>query len=657
MDDHGHCQQVPYGLWPSPVTPELVGAGRVSMSGLVVVGDRCWWSESRPGAGGRQVVVRATLAAGPTGPGPSDATGSDLDVRSRVHEYGGGGFAVLADGDLVVADAGDGGLWWVGDVDGVRPSAGTTRRITPPPPPGERHRFGDLAEVPGSRWVVAVRERHCADGQVIDDLVAVAVDGSGQVVVLAQGHDLYAAPRPSPEADALAYLWWDHPRMPWDGTHLAVVPLDLPGQDPSPAPPRERAWSESVAGGDNESVGQPQWVDGWLWFTSDRAGLWQPWRWSGEGMAARVCDEPAEFHSPDWALGQRTMAPLTDGGMAVRLRRDGRDHIGILDPSSGRLHQIDQPWVTVSAMAAWGDQVVVMGATATEPMGVGIVGPDAPARWVASPAPAPIPARSVSVAEPAAFETSDGQVGHMLVYRPAAGRYPAPPGGLPPLMVLCHGGPTGACEPGMDLGVQTWTSRGFMVAAVDYRGSSGYGRAYRRMLDGRWGELDAQDVQDAAWHLVRRSVVDRGRLAVRGSSAGGLTALRAASVGGPFRAAVVAYGVTDLRALAATTHKFESHYLDTLVGPLPQSAGRYDERSPALHPEQVGAALLLFQGSDDPIVPPEQAERMAEAVRRQGLRCDHVVFAGEGHGFRRADTLREMATTEVRFVQESLGLC
>lgn len=697
MDDHNATERVPYGRWPSLLTPEVIGAGRISMSGLKVVGDRCWWSESRPAAGGRQVVVRAWLApvvGGATA--VADASPHALDVRSRVHEYGGGGFTVLANGDLVVADAADGALWWVGDIDDGK-RAGRVRRLTPVPPEGERHRYGDMSEVPGTRWVVAVRERHLEAGAtpgegglqgagaqgagseqpvVIDDLVVVAVDRPVDVRVLVAGHDFFAAPRPSPDGRRLAYLWWDHPRMPWDGSHLEVRPLDGLDDTPADVAPVEARGIGHVAGGDAESVGQPQWVGQWLWFVTDRCGYWQPWRWSGQGPAQRMADQPVEFHGPDWTLGVRTMAPLDGVGsvgapldgagsvggpldgaeMVVRFRQDGRDRIGVIDPSSGQLEEVAQPWVTIAAVAAHGRRIVVLGATNTEPQGVGIVEPDGTAQWLATPTPTVLPAHQVSKAQPTTFSFRDGQEGHMLVYQPVPGPGVVAGPGRPPLLVLCHGGPTGACEPGMDLQVQSWTSRGFMVAAVDYRGSSGYGRAYRLLLQGRWGEVDALDVQDAARHLVDRSMVDRQRMVVRGSSAGGLTALAAATADGPFRAAVVAYGVSDLGALAATTHKFEAHYLDSLVGPWPAARQCYEERSPALHPERIGASLLLLQGSDDPIVPPAQAVVLADAVRQRGLRCDHVVFPGEGHGFRRAETVRAAAELEIRFVQEVLDL-
>ncbi len=648
----------------------------------MVHGDWCLWSRSRPEAGGRQVVEQGWL----DGSGAVRAVSpADVDVRSRVHEYGGGAFAVVA-GGLAVVDAADGAIWWSptaldGPRTGTPPGGADWRRLTPPAPDGVREHHGDLCEVPGRPVLVAVRERvwgRGADGSA-DEIVAVAVGGAPHVVVLQHGRDFFAAPRPSPGGDRLAYLCWDHPRMPWDGCELHVAPLPPAGDEEAGGPgvvgvaggPGQRRaaggpGSVRVAGGDEEAVGQPQWVGDVLWFASDRAGFFQPWTWTPHVGARRVCEREAEFHAPDWALGQRSMAPLdarawgvATGAMAVRFRHEGRDRVGVLDAASGTLQELDQPWVSVAALAASGGSIVVLGSTPTDATGVGVLGAGGGHRWVRPPAPVPLPATRVSSAGAVSFPGEDGATVHMLVYPPAgvgaaAGGRGRAPGA--PLMVVCHGGPTGAAEPGLDLQVQLWTSRGFLVAAVDYRGSSGYGRAYRRALDGRWGELDAADVRAAARHLVASGHADGRRCAVRGSSAGGLTALRAATPGGPFGAVVAAYGVTDLRALAADTHAFEAHYLDSLVGPLPAARERYEERSPALHPERIGAAVLLLQGSDDPVVPPAQAAALAGALRGLGVRCDHVVFDGEGHGFRRPETVRAAAAAELAFVGEVLGL-
>ncbi|MDA8269554.1 MAG: prolyl oligopeptidase family serine peptidase [Actinomycetota bacterium] len=654
----------------SLVTPALLAHQRISFAGLVVRDGRCWWSRSCPEEGGRQVVEQGWLD--PDRP-VRRVSPPGMDVRSRVHEYGGGAFAVVA-GGLAVVDAADGAIWWsAGGGDrfggGDEPGAVDWRRVTPAAPEGFRDRYADLFELAGARALVAVRERSAGVGsgataaEAVDEIVAVPLDGPAQAIVLHSGRDFYAAPRPSPGGDRLAFVCWDHPHMPWDGSELHVVGLSVgPAGMPGPwAGGDDEArlrpgGAFRVAGGPDEAVGQPQWVGDQLWFVSDRRGYWQPWTWTAAAGARPSCDEAADFHAPDWALGQRTMAPLGAEEMAVRFRRGGRDRVGVLDRGSGRLEEVAQPWVTVGALAADDQDIVVLGSTATEGTGIGVVSSGGGVRWVRAPSAPPLPVEAVSQAVPATVTGEDGGDVHVLVYRPAPNEAGVQAGTASPLMVLCHGGPTGAAEPGFDLQVQLWTSRGFVVAAVDYRGSSGYGRAYRRALDGRWGDLDAADVRAVARHLVALGEVDGRRVAVRGASAGGFTALRAATPDGPFRAAVVAYGVTDLYALAADTHKFESRYLDTLVGPLPGAEDRYDQRSPARHPEHVGAAVLLLQGADDPIVPPSQAAAMAGALRMRGIRCDLVVFPGEGHGFRRPETVRAAAAAELRFVGDVLDL-
>jgi dipeptidyl aminopeptidase/acylaminoacyl peptidase len=331
----------------------------------------------------------------------------------------------------------------------------------------------------------------------------------------------------------------------------------------------------------------------------------------------------------------------------------------VVTAGDGGLREVVQPCVTISAVAAVdGSSVALLGASADEPTAVYRVplDGDGPAGPVHRPRRAPLPPAWVSRAQPMAFATSGGEEAHLLHFPPTAPDLGGPPGDRPPLVVVCHGGPTGSVEPAFDAGVQLWTTRGFAVALVDYRGSSGYGRRYRRLLRDAWGVADAEDCAAAARFLADAGLADPGRMVVRGSSAGGFTALRALRAGGPFSAALVSYAVTDLRALAADTHKFESRYFDSLVGPWPEARAVYEARSPALHPEEIEGPVLLLQGEDDPVVPPDQALRMAEALRRRGLRCELELFPGEGHGFRRAETLARAARTELAFVSSVLGL-
>jgi len=595
------------------------------------------------------------------GEGGEEISPPGVSVRSRVHEYGGGAFRV-EDGALFFTALDDQALWR------LVPGA-TATRLTAAPPPGEAHRYADARVVPGGRWLVALRERHVVS-DVIDELTLVDASGERVPTTLVGGRDFFAAPRPEPTGSALAWLAWDHPNMPWDGAELWVGTLQVPPGSAS----RALASGDGgvvdalvVAGGRDESVGQPTWgPDGALWFVSDRYGWWQPFRVRPGDPPERMCAEEAEFHAPDWVLGQATLGFLDDGALVCRFHRAGRDHVGVLDPASGRLHVVPQPYTAIAALQVVDDTtVIVSGSTERDPPEIGLVELGRHSRpgategqgraVVRRPTPRALPDDSVSVPEAMVFPTAGGLRAHLLFYGPRGGDVEGPPGQRPPLVVVCHGGPTAGADAAFDVTVQLWTTRGVAVAVVDYRGSAGHGRAYRRLLDGLWGVADAEDCAAAALHLAQSGRVDGERMVVKGSSAGGLTALRALERGGPFAAAVVAYPVTDLRAIATDTHKFESRYLDRLVGRWPEAAAVYEERSPALHPERIDGAVLLLQGEDDPVVPPDQAARLAEALRGRGVRCEHVVFPGEGHGFRRADTLETAARLELAFVGEVLG--
>jgi dipeptidyl aminopeptidase/acylaminoacyl peptidase len=622
-----------------------MGGARVSMAGLQVVGDTCWWSESRPHEGGRMVVMR--LEAGGT---PEEISPPAVSVRGRIHEYGGGAHFADADG-LLYTDLDDQALWSL--VPGQQ-----SVRLTPPAPAGETHRYGDARPVAGGRFVVSLRERH--HGHAVDDEVVV-LDRTGALApaVLVAGPDFLAAPRPSPDGRHLAWLAWNHPNMPWDGTELWTAELEQPGPQSVSGP--RLGTPVLVAGGPDESVGQPRWDGDDLWFVSDRFGWWQPYRRRPGEEPARMATTEVEFASADWNLGQSTITVGSHGQLLCRIRSGGRDQVAVVDPDSGVLEILDQPCVTISAVADAGDAVVVLGSSATAPTALYRVTPGAGGAAPVTeelyrPMASPLEADWVSVPEEFSFTTAAGVPASLLFFAPHAPGWAGPEATLPPLVVVCHAGPTAGVEPGFDAGVQLWTSRGVAVALVDYRGSTGHGRAFRRLLDGAWGEADAEDCRVAATFLAEAGLVDGERMVAKGTSAGGLTALRCLDVGGPFAAAVVAYAVTDLEALAADTHKFESRYIDGLVGPWPAAASVYEERSPARHPERMAGSVLLLQGSDDPIVPPDQAERLAEALRARGQRCDHVVFDGEGHGFRRADTLTRSAELEIAFVIDVLGL-
>jgi dipeptidyl aminopeptidase/acylaminoacyl peptidase len=650
-----------FGWWPSPWSASDVAAGKVSRSGLQSDGDAVYWSESRPGEGGRQVVVRSVPGA-PV----ADVSPGAVSVRSRVHEYGGAA-ATVAAGRLYFVDQGD-QRWYrttVGDGADLLP-------LTPEPPyGGPTVRYADGRVTRQGTWLVSVEER-LADGAAEHRLVAVAVDGSQQVVSLVDGGDFVSSPRLSPDGQWLAWVTWDHPSMPWDSSEVRVARLhEADGTVGIGRPHR-------VAGGDGVAVGQPQWCrDGSLLFVDDRSGWWLPYRLApgngrnvGTEVAGPLVDVEGEFHAPDWVLGQATMAELSDGSIACRMRSDGRDRLVHLQPGTDGpqaphwlMTEIDQPCVTLSGVAAspaaagtGRQRVCILGSTPTEAQGVFEISPGGrfPPQRLSAPPGVGVARADVSVARPFRVDTDHGPVPG-LFFAPASATAEGPARARPPLVVFCHGGPTGAAESGFDPVVQFFTSRGLAVAAVDYRGSSGYGRSYRKRLDGEWGVADIDDCADVAVALDREGWVDGSRMAIRGGSAGGLTALGALIRSRRFAGAVAWYGVTDLETLATDTHDFESRYVDSLVGPWPEAAERYRSRSPIHHADQVSGAVLLLQGADDPVVPAAQSERFAAELAAHRVPCRLIVFEGESHGFRRAATIEACLEAELSFYRSLFG--
>jgi dipeptidyl aminopeptidase/acylaminoacyl peptidase len=624
----------PFGSWPSSVTPELLTEGTVRLSELWVTGEDVWWLESRPAEAGRQVVVRRS----PDG-ATVDVVPEGFSARTRVHEYGGGSYAVTARG-LVFSNFADQRLWAVG-ADGGEP-----RAITPEPSEAAAWRYADARAVPATDWLVAVRERH--DGpratDVENDLVAVPLAG-GEPLAVAGGRDFYAAPRPSPDGKRLAWLTWDHPNMPWDGTELWVAELHAGDDGPS------ITGSRRMAGGSDESVSQPRWSpDGRLHWVSDRTGWWNLY-----GEVGPIAPRAAEFSGPDWVFGQSTYAFLDDGRLVATWTEGGSDHLGVLDAATGELDELSVPYTHVTALHPYGRGFVAIAASAVAPSAVVVIGLDGSTEVLRSSRETDLDPAWISRPEAITFPTADGATAHALWYRPTNPEYEGPPGERPPLVVMSHGGPTSSTSAALNLGIQFWTTRGFGVVDVDYRGSTGYGREYRRALDGRWGVVDVDDCVAAARFLAERGDVDGRRLAIRGGSAGGFTTLCALTFRDVFAAGASLYGVADLAALAADTHKFESRYLDRLVGPWPEAADRYRERSPLFSADRLSCPVILLQGAEDKVVPPAQAEVMVEALRAKGLPFAYVLFDGEQHGFRRAETIRRAAEVELSFYGQVLG--
>lgn len=630
----------PYGGWRSPIAPADLAVAGVRLSEVRVDGDDLYWIERRPTEGGRNALVRRQ-SSGHTG----DVLTMAWSARTTAHEYGGGSFAVR-DGVVVFANDDDQRLY---DIQPGRHPLPVTKA----PKPTRSVRFADITIHPSGAFAVAVREVH-AGRHVTNDLVAVALTGRGRgdVTELASGHDFYSSPRISPAGDRMAWLTWDQPQMPWDGTELWVADVDTERD-----PPAALSATRLVAGSADESVVQPEWdVDGTLYFASDRTGWWNLYVTDdAKGETRPVTTGDVEFAGPQWVFGLSWFTFLADGRIAAAFTAAGTWRLAVVEPATGRLDEVPTPYTDISYVAALGNDVVYVGGSPVEPQVVART--DVSIRRTAAirSTQAPPDPGVVSVPEPIDFATSGGATAHAFFYRPANRDYAAPDGELPPLIVIGHGGPTSATRTAYNAAIQFWTTRGVAVVDVNYRGSTGYGRAYRDALKGRWGLADVDDCIAAARHLVTTGQVDGKRLAIRGGSAGGYTVLRALTATKDFAAAASHYGVADLEVLARDTHKFEARYLDGLVGPYPERRDIYVERSPIHHAERITAPLIVLQGLDDAVVPPGQSEMIVEALRQKGVPVAYLEFEGEGHGFRRADSVIRAAEAELAFFGRMLG--
>ena len=593
---------LPYGAWPSPITAASLVERAVSLGGLQTSGDALFWNEGRPAEAGRQVVVRWAPGAEPV-----DVLPAPYSARTTVHEYGGGAFCVHGD-TVFFSNFADQRVW----------------RSDGEPITAEGARYADGEVSPDGSQLALVRERHLDEG-VVNDVVLLPTDGSAQPTVVAAGHDFYAAPRFGP-GGRLAWLAWDHPRMPWDRTVLEVD-------------------GELVTGGPEESVSQPRWAPGGaLHWISDRTGWWNLYR-DGEPLLPME----AEFSDPDWVFGQSTYAFLPGGRLVATWTEAGTGRLAVVGEEP-----LDLPYTSFSNVRAYGDKVAAIAASPTRAPAVVVIDPDtAEVTVVRSSRPDPDTAY-LSTARPIDFPTTGGRTAHALFYPPTNADCEGPPADRPPLIVTSHGGPTTAASTSLELRTQFWTSRGFALVDVDYGGSSGYGRAYRKQLDGQWGVVDVDDCVAAARHLAEAGEVDGGRMVIRGSSASGLTTLLAL-MRGVFAGGASLYGVADLAALATDTHKFEARYLDGLVGPWPEAADVYRARSPIHLADRLSAPLIVFQGLDDKVVPPSQAEVLVGALRRAGIPFAYLTFEGEAHGFRRAETIQRVMEAELDFYGQVLG--
>jgi dipeptidyl aminopeptidase/acylaminoacyl peptidase len=632
-DNHvTHLPRVaPYGAWRSPITTELITGKRVGVAIPRIVDGATYWIESRSQEGGRSVIVRR--AADGT---IADVIPPGFDNRSRVHEYGGSAFAVR-DGTVYFSNFFDSRLYRLDEGAAPRP-------ITPE----GAWRYADLIIDPERGRLIAMREDHSQGGEPVNTIVAVDLAGDERGgTVLASGADFNANPRLSPDGRQLAWLQWNHPNMPWDASELWVGEA---------APDGSIARARRVVGGGDESIFQPEWApDGTLYFVSDRSGWWNLYR-RRDGRDEAVAPMEAEFGVPQWTFGMTTYAFPDAETIVATYTQDGLWRMILIDVASGKITPVETEYTTLDDPVAGDGAVVLTAASATQPPAVVRFDPHSRQfETVKRSIEVDLDPGYLSVPTPIAFPTEGGLTAHVFLYLPANKDFVAPEGELPPLLVQSHGGPTGANSSALSLSIQFWTSRGFAVLEVDYGGSTGYGRAYRQRLDDRWGIVDVDDCVNGARYLIEQGLVDANRVAIRGWSASGYTTLAALGFRDFFQAGASHFGISDLETMTTDTHKFESRYLDRLIGPYPERRDTYVERSPIHHLEQFTEPLMLFQGSVDKIVPPDQAQTMYEAMAARGLAVGLQVFAGEGHGFRRAENIRAALELELDFYGQIFG--
>ena len=617
----------PCGTWPSPISAARIAETGVRLAQPRIAGECVYWVESRSAESGRGVLVRKRPDAE-----AESLTPAAFSVRSRVHEYGGGAFAVAADGLYFVNDA---------DQQIYRQTAGGGMPQILTDLPGCR--FADLLTDERHARLIAVCEDHRHNLQTPCNTLAAVSLADGRVATLAQGYDFYSSPALSPDGRQLAWLCWNQPQMPWDGCELWLAQVDDQGV---PAAARH------LAGSAEESILQPQFApDGELHWVSDRDGYWNLYQFAGETMHA-VTHERMDHGFPQWNFGMSSYGFKRDGSLlAVRFNQGCSElaHIG----ADGIVQSASRKFSQIEHLQVLGSHWVLLAADSQHLPAV--IWSDGKRELPLTRSAQSVPVNYLSSPEFMSFPTGDGETANAWYYPPHNPGYCSLPGEKPPLLVKCHGGPTAMNGNGLDARVQFWTSRGFAVADVNYRGSSGFGRAYRRSLRGAWGVKDAADCVAAARHLVERGLADRERTAITGSSAGGYTVLCALAFQDYFRAGAVYYGISELESAMRDTHKFEAHYGDGLLGSWPAARGVYRARSPLYAAGRIRCPVIFFQGLKDRVVPPDQTERMVRALRAERVPVEYLSFPEEGHGFRRHESLRATLEAELAFYARVFG--
>ena len=619
-----------YGSWKSPIDARRIAEGTIRLMEVMVQGPAVFWAEMRPAEGGRYVVVRRDPDGATT-----DMIPAEFSARTRVHEYGGGAFLPCGEA-VVLANFADQMLY---RTDGT----GRPQRVTDQ----QNVRHADFVCDKRRSRLIAVQEDHRGDGEAVNSIVAVHPHDEREPQVLVSGNDFYSSPQLSPDGSKLAYLTWNHPDMPWDAAELWVAQV---GQDGS----LDRG--RLIAGGRGESVAQPRWSpEGVLHLVSDRSNWWNLYR-AGDGQVEPLAEMEAEFASPQWIFGMSNYDFDGPGRIICSYTQGGRSHLAALDTATGQLEEIPTPYSAIASLHVTDGRVAFIGGAPDRPTAVVLLDlAGGKVEELRRSSDLAIDPGYISIPEAVEFPTTGGLTAHGLFYEPRNKKFAGPADQKPPLVVMVHGGPTSATTSAQRLSIQYYTSRGIAVLDVNYGGSTGYGRQYRERLRGQWGVVDVDDSCNGAKYLAARGSVDGSRMAITGGSAGGYTTLSCLAFRDTFAAGSSHYGVSDCERLATETHKFESRYLDGLIGPYPERRDLYLERSAIHHVDGFSCPVAFFQGLEDKVVPPNQARLMADALRKKRLPVVLVEFEGEQHGFRKAENIRRAMEGELYFFSRIFG--
>ncbi|MGB2924906.1 MAG: S9 family peptidase [Limnothrix sp.] len=624
-------QTAAYGSWRSPITSDLIVSSSIGLGAVAWAGETLYWLEGRPQEKGRSVLVRRNADGT-----EQDITPKEFNVRTRVHEYGGGAFLITDDETVYFSNDGDRRIY-------VQKKDATPQVLTPE----NQRRYADFILDSQNNRLICVSEDHAEAGhEPKNDIVAIALD-SGEISVLVEGNDFYTSPRLSPDGKTLAWVSWDHPDMPWDNSQLWTATI---------AENSSLGEKKLIAGDTEESVVEPRWSpDGVLYFSGDRHGYWNFYR-VVKGEIEAVYPAEAEFGYPHWVFGESILG-FDDAETLVCTYNDhGTWKLAKIDTATKDFTPISVPYSSISYLQVSGENIAFIGGSATLPTAIATLDlATGEIQRIKEASTLQVDQGYLSAPQPIEFPTENGLTAHAWYYPPTNKDFAAPENAAPPLLVKSHGGPTAMAGSSLSLRIQYWTSRGFAFVDVNYGGSTGYGRKYHQRLDGNWGIVDVQDCVNVAKYLVEKGLADENKLAIAGGSAGGYTTLAALTFYDVFKAGASYYGISDLEVLATDTHKFEARYLDRLIGKYPEEKEKYVSRSPIHFTEKLACPAIFFQGLEDKVVPPNQAQMMVDAIEAKGLPVAYVSFEGEQHGFRQAANIKKALDSEFYFYSQIFG--